>query len=154
MISLPIYNIIKYLKGHLHKTGITLYNPATALDISFFESTNNIQLPDDIKQFYRFANGFESEKDTFRIVPLDEMTDKRDEQCLYIAEWLIYCDAWRLEINESNPNDYSISAEGGYERKTILTHSFAEFLRYFLKGGLFGEEGLYFWEDEIAKKHL
>ncbi|MDO6435708.1 SMI1/KNR4 family protein [Flavitalea sp. BT771] len=145
-----IKEIIKQLSTNLSSYDITLYPPASEQTLLNFEQKLNCPLPDDIKTFYLFCNGFESAEDLFRIIPLEEITDRLAEyepNSFTFAEYLIYCDTWEIEINPSNPNEYWISNQGTASR--LLTKSLAEFLDRFLAKGVFGDGGLYTWHDEI-----
>jgi hypothetical protein len=147
-----ISDIINFLKNDLDKTDITLNQGASDALVSKIERFYNITLPDDIKDFYKFSNGFLSEEDTFYITPLEEIIDfssLRNNKKFYIAEYLTYCDMWRLEVNPKAHNHYTISCIYRDGIETTLTKSFAEFLTHFLKGGVFEKDGLYDWHDEI-----
>ena len=67
--------IIKKINTEKANLGITLFNQASEADISTFEKIKRVNLPDDLKTFYRFSNGFESEEDLFRIIPLHEILE-------------------------------------------------------------------------------
>ncbi len=150
LVAMTIESVIDFLQRHIDETDITLKQSAGAELIKQFETSTGVMLPNDIKQFYRFTNGFESEEDLFNIVSLDEIVDNKTGN-IYLAEYLVYCDMWRLEINPANVNDYLITVVSSKSEKVILTNSFAEFLNRFLKGGVFGDNGLYAWEDEVNK---
>jgi len=151
---MSIADVINYLENHLDKTDITLHYGATDRLINQFETTFGVKLPDDIKQFYKFANGFESSEDLFNIVRLEEIIGHRDcdKPDIYIAEYMIYCDMWGLEINPNNHNEYTIFNIGADSKKIVLTNSFAEFLQRFLNGGVF--DGLYNWREEIKRNRI
>jgi len=139
-----IQDIIETIRKNKTQLGITLYEPAHDYDIENFEQELNIKLPDDIKAFYRFCNGFESEEDMFRIIPLEEILYNKSKYItneFYIAEYMVYCDMWTVSVNDTD-NSYNIS---------ILTNSFTEFLDRFIQGGVFEENGLYAWRDKINK---
>jgi len=149
---MSITDIINFLKNDLDKTDITINKGVRDQLISKVERFYDIKLPDDIKEFYKFSNGFLSEEDYFCITPLEEIIDfsiLRENKIFYIAEYLTYCDMWRLEVNPKDHNDYTISCIYRDGIETILTKSFAEFLTRFLKGGVFEKSGLYDWHDEI-----
>jgi hypothetical protein len=143
-----IQDIINTISENKAQLGITLYTPAYISDIEEFERELNIILPEDIKSFYRFCNGFESAEDMFRIIPLKEILEWKAEyqpNQFYIAEYMIYCDMWVIDINKSH-NEYTVEAY----RDIVLTNSFTEFLHRFLKGGVFAKDGLYEWKDQIV----
>lgn len=148
-----ITDIISFIRANMHVLGITLHDKATDLAIKNFEKRKT-PLPDDLKTFYQFSNGFDSDEDLFRIIPLEEMAINAPDSSLnedpdfHIAEYMIYSDMWTISINPNNPNDYIIYNKA--EDYIVLTNSFAEFLSKFLKGGVF--EGLYDWRAEIAKR--
>ncbi|MEI9943781.1 MAG: SMI1/KNR4 family protein [Chitinophagaceae bacterium] len=149
-----ITDIITRIQRDKIDLGITLYDKTSLSDISSFEQTMSLSLPDDIKTFYSFCNGFESAEDMFRVLPLNEiienisngrdtyLVDKKD---LHLAEYMIYCDMWTLSISEQNNNDYYIYNKT--DKVITLTHSFAEFLSVFLNDGVF--KGLYNWREQI-----
>jgi hypothetical protein len=150
-----INEIVEKLKRNYKELGITLYNPATLEIIAALENAKGIKLPDEIKTFYKFCNGFESEEDMFRIIPIEEIIDNiKDRETymtnpkdLHFAEYMIYCDMWTLNINPLDNNDYKIY--NMTETVVTLTTSFTEFLEVFLNKGVF--EGLYNWRENIQR---
>lgn len=148
---MTINDIIIRIKEHQQELGLTLYGSASDEKITYAESVLQLSLPEDIKTFYKFCNGLESDGDMFRIVPLEEMIDNEKNKSLlphqfYIAEYMDYCDMWTLDIHTS-ANTYSIINEA--EATVTLTNSFALFLERFLDKGIF--EGLCDWRTEITK---
>lgn len=142
---------------------ITLYSGAEQHLIDEFEKQVGFELPADLKVFYQFCNGFESAEDLFRIIPLNEALETRSRDMaeyylksnqFYLAEYLIYCDIWTIEIDLNQPNVYKISSGNGSWESEMLTCSFAEFLMRFLKGGLYGNDGLYKWEKKSEGGNL
>ena len=140
---------------------ITLYRAATQIFIRGFEIQMNLRLPNDLKTFYQFCNGFESQEDLFRIIPLDEiLSSKTDSQAhlrpnqFYFAEYLTRSDMWAIEVNATVPNSYTVFGSTRNVSEMTLTHSFAEFLDFFLTGGVFGDNGLYQVEEAIKKQQL
>lgn len=154
-MSQSIKEIIEKLKRNYKELGITLFNPATFEIIAELENTIGIQLPDEIITFYKFCNGFESEEDMFRIIPLEEIIENIRIRKTYItnpkdfhfAEYMLYCDMWTLNINPQNKNDYKIYNMA--ETDINLTNSFGDFLEVFLNKGVF--EGLYEWKENIKR---
>lgn len=148
--------IFNRIKADKIKLGITLFAPASLSDISKFEKARNTKIPDDISAFYSFTNGFESEEDLFRIIPLEEIIDNMKDRDTYvenegdfhIAEYMIYSDMWTLSVNPSNPNQYKIYNKA--DNVVVLTNSFPEFLTVFLDKGVF--EGLYAWRSSIINQ--
>ena len=152
-MPLPITDIISKIKSNNTNLGITLYDKVSFEYISHFEKTKGVYLPDDLKMFYSFSNGFETSEDMFRIIPLQEiLQNKHDNYTIgqndfHIAEYMIYCDMWTITISPNDNNEYSIYNKAN--STVILTNSFANFLDKFLTGGVF--DGLYKWREEIEK---
>jgi hypothetical protein len=150
-----ITDILARIKAEKEELGITLYAPASSTEISDFENIMGIKLPDDLVKLYSFSNGFESEEDMFRIIPLDEIIDNIEQPDTYaveqndfhFAEYLIYSDMWTININPVDRNDYHIYNK--VENVITLTNSFTEFLETFLTGGVFN--GLYTWRKKIER---
>jgi hypothetical protein len=154
-----IEDIILKIRDNQKQLGITLYPAATNKEIEDWEKKMKMKFPEDLKTFYKFCNGFESEKDLFRIIPLQEIyhvervglnkfKDYRPNQ-FDIAEYMTYSDTWRIEVNPVGKNMYTVF-NGGSKRRT-LTSCFADFLECFLTNEIFGEGGLYDWHKEIDK---
>ena len=139
---MQINDIILTLRTKHRDYGISLYPEATVGDIAYFEHTYSIALPDEIRTFYSFCNGFESAEDLFRIIPLDELGSNMKQGFFYIAEYLLFCDMWGIEINPYDKNDFLIFNQPEEYRTITLTNSFAEFLGRFLQRGVFGKGGL------------
>jgi hypothetical protein len=130
---MSIAGTIANLSNNHSSYEITLYSPASRQDLINFEHQLHCPLPDDIKAFYLFCNGFESAEDLFRIIPLDEICEQLSRygpNRFAFAEYLVYCDTWEIEINPSNPAEYWISNQGKGFRP--LTKSLSEFLDRFL----------------------
>ena len=154
-MSLTIQDIIERIETDWESLGITVYAPATEEEILDFERAIGQQLPDDFKTFYRYCDGFYSDEDMFRIVPLAEILEVRDysghntylvrKADFHFAEYMIYCDMWTLSNDDLNHNRYSIYAHG--KEAVTLTESLAIFLDKFLTGGVF--DGLYDWRDAM-----
>lgn len=148
-----ILEILSTIDNNKVELGITLYDKATDEEIANFEESK-MNLPDDFKTFYKFCNGFYSEEDMFRIIPLSEiLSNGRDsylenENSFHFAEYMIYCDMWTISVDPNNKEKYSIYNKT--EDVVTLTSSFAEFLDKFLTGGVF--EGLYDWRTQFESK--
>ena len=130
--------------------GITLYAPSTTQQINEFETTLGLTLPDTFRRFYLFCNGFESAEDMFRIIPLEEIAERKQDyepNSFSIAEYMIYCDMWDVHLTPPDYTNYLISNTDIKYR--ALTTSFAEFLERFIVGGVFGKGGLYEWHAQV-----
>ena len=148
----PIERILKNLSDNLASTDITLFPPASVEQLAYFERQLKFILPDDLKKIYLFSNGIESTEDLFRIIPWQEIIEHQPsvtDNSLYVAEYMIYSDMWRISVNPSNPQDYWISCTEGADKCRLLTKSLSEFLERFLSGGVFGDGSLHDWRDEI-----
>jgi hypothetical protein len=148
---MSITEAIELLKTYNGPLGLKLHKGASEELISMAENTYGITLPTDFKTFYRFTDGFETVEDIFNMIPLTEIIDNKNrhsDEPLYIAEYMIYSDMWELEINPDDGNDCKIIVQSNYN-KLVLTHSLAEFIDRFLKGGVFGPGGLYDWQEEV-----
>lgn len=154
-MSKTIQEIISRLKSEKEQLGITVYPAASHAEILDFKSKLNIKLPDDLRAFYQFCNGFESEEYLFRIIPLDEIVSGIQEykpHQFYIAEYLVYCDVWTVRINPLNNNEYGICNYDEFIERICLTDSLSEFLTCFLHGGIFNADGLYDWHEKMKLK--
>jgi cell wall assembly regulator SMI1 len=58
-----ITDVINYLKTNLDNTDITLNKGASKNQKEAVENAYNIKLPDGIRQFYEFTDGFISDED-------------------------------------------------------------------------------------------
>lgn len=149
---MTINDIISRLQASQQELGITLYPGASDKKIAEIEAALNLKFPEDIKTFYKFCDGFESDQDLFRMIPLEEIVDNEKNKTplpnqFYIAEYMDYCDLWTINIDQK-PNEYTIINEA--EDKITLTNSLALFLDSFLTKGVF--EGLYYWREELKKQ--
>ena len=144
-----VQTLLAALKANLKQTDITLYSGASEQLIKQFEQEMNLVLPADLKTFYAFCNGFESEEDWFRMIPLEEILEskfKYQPKQFYLAEYLTYCDMWEVELTDCALEAYRI-----HNMNVTLTDSLAVFLDRFLQGGVFGEAGLYNWREERSR---
>jgi hypothetical protein len=126
---------------------ITLNEGATDQQIAGFEQTMQLILPEDIRSFYLYCNGFVAEADEFRLIPLDEIIARRCEDLFnpgvfVIAEFMNYADSWLIAIKHDG---YLIYDGSDFVR---LTDSFPEFLTRYLAGGVSETGGLYDWAED------
>ena len=152
---MSITEAIELLKTYNGPLGLTLHKGASEELISQAENTYGVTFPTDFKTLYRFTDGFETVEDIFNMIPLQEIIDTKnwnEGRPFYIAEYMIYCDMWSLEIDPSNVDLYSIATLDFHVGKVVLTNSLGEFIARFLNGGVFEIGGLYFWRDEIKAK--
>ena len=150
---MTINEALELLKFYNGPFELKLHAGANEALIKKVENTYGVTLPEDFKTLYRFSDGFEIDEDILNMIPLTEMiSNKAANEPIWIAEYMIYCDMWGLEINPDDPNDYSISVSDQDKGKIKLTNSLAEFIARFLKGGVFEIGGLYHWADEIKAK--
>ena len=150
---MSITEAIELLKAYNGAFGLTLRLGATEQMIAEAESVLGIIFPDDFKEFYRFTNGLDLDEDMLNILSLEEMMHNKSgypNDPIYIAEVMIYCDMWQLEINTENSNDYKIIIESHYN-KLLLTQSLAEFIGRLLTGAVYKPGGLYDWQTAIEQ---
>jgi len=85
-MNVTIEDCIQRIKTDKHELGITLFEPASPTEIADFENIMNIKFPADFVEFYSFANGFESDEDMFRIIPLEEIIDDQKNLILILLK--------------------------------------------------------------------
>lgn len=150
--NIELDEVLSKIKRDKDFLGIKLYGNASETDITSFENTIGVILPPDFKSFYRFCNGFESNEDMFRMIPLNEILENRasmnrnylvKKSDFHFAEYMIYCDMWTLTISVQSDSNYSIYNKA--ENVVTLTNSLSLFLDKFLTGGVF--DGLYKWRE-------
>jgi hypothetical protein len=148
-----ITNILNLLRREHTRLGITLNPPVTEAELLTFEQRKGVQLPTDVRAFYLCCNGFDVNNELFRFMPLAENLENGWNHLLissrdfFVAEDMIYADAWALAVNASAPADYIIY---NYREELTLTTSFAEFLEVAMYHGVHGDGGLYDWEKRLS----
>jgi hypothetical protein len=147
-----IADVIRTLKEGNHNQVVTLKSAASETDLLNFEQQLNLRLPTELREFYGFSNGFETEELLFQILPLEEILNQKDEYNkdeFYIAEYMIYSDVWTLRVNNQTGELSIYNSDHSSRNWMFLTNSFSEFLTRFLTYGLFEERGLYdYWVNE------
>ncbi|MBP7555605.1 MAG: SMI1/KNR4 family protein [Chitinophagaceae bacterium] len=148
-----LLSVLDYIRDNSAALGVYLNKPANDLEIESFENQKG-KLPHDFKLLYRFSNGFETDHDLFRFIPLEEISKNEMDKSFLICdnsfhfcEYMIYSDIWSVEINNENINEYRIYNKA--ENVVFLTNSLAEFLCVFFKEGIY--DGLYGWRESIEK---
>lgn len=150
-----INEIIDKLKRDPSQLGISLNPPATKQEIEQLENMLSIALPYDLKHFYQLCNGFETEDYIFQVIPIDEIIKYQNELKInefHFAEYMLYSDSWNIRIMDST--SYTIfNDDHGYEKSLDFTDSITKFFnRYMDNNGLFGENGLVHWHDQIRNE--
>ncbi len=141
-----VTDMLDLLRHEHNRLGITLNPPATEAELLAFEQRKGVQLPADVRAFYQCCNGFEVNSELFRFVPLAENLKDGWNHLLmsshdfFVAEYMIYADAWALAIDAAAPAGYIIY--NALEDLTLTT-SFAEFLEVSIHHGVLGNNGLY-----------
>ncbi len=147
-----LIDVLTFIKENTSLVGIELNKPATKSEIDFFENSK-IKLPQDFKTLYNFSNGFKTDKDLFRFIPLNEILDNgSDDYCIsetsfHFTEYMIYSDMWTVEINLNDIDNYKIYNKA--DNIVYLTNSLAEFLCVFINKGIY--DGLYQWREDRQK---
>ena len=146
-------DILTKIAAEQTRLGITLYPGVSDEQITSFQQKTNRHLPQDFRALYQFTDGFLSEEDHFRIIPLQEMEIgivNCSNNHLEFAEYHSHCDTWWMETTEGGA-EYTIKVARFNGHVITLCHSLEEFLRRFIKGGVFEKDGLYDWAEELDK---
>jgi len=147
-----LIDVLAFIKENTSLVGIELNIPATKSEIDFFENSK-IKLPKDFKTLYNFSNGFETDKDLFRLIPLNEIIEKEnDDYCIsktsfHFTEYMLYSDMWSVEINLNDIENYKVYNKA--DKIVYLTNSLAEFFCVFINKGIY--DGLYQWREDKKK---
>jgi len=148
-----LLEVLNYIKDYSSQIGIQLNSPATDIEISAFEN-QKIELPEDFKLLYKLSNGFETDQDLFRLIPLNEIIENGldksylvSDSSFHFTEYMIYSDMWSVDISKENVNDYRIYNKA--DTVIYLTNSLAEFLCVFINKGIY--DGLYEWREMKQK---
>jgi hypothetical protein len=148
-----ILDVLNYIRDNSVHIGIQLNKPATQIEIENFEK-RKVELPDDFKLLYKFSNGFETDHDLFRLIPLGEIIENGldksylvSDTSFHFTEYMIYSDMWSVDISKDNLNSYRIYNKT--ETVVNLTNSLAEFLCVFINEGIY--DGLYGWREAKQK---
>ncbi|GGF01697.1 hypothetical protein GCM10011518_08930 [Flavobacterium limi] len=153
--STTLIEVLNFIKDHSLELGIQLNKPATDTDIENLKNIK-IELSEDFKVLYKFCNGFETNEDIFRLIPLDEIIENGKDNYLisdhsfHFTEYLIYCDMWSVDINPKNIEEYKLYNKA--DEVVVLTNSITEFLCVFINKGLY--DGLYEWGEEKSNNKL
>lgn len=124
-------------------------NPSAIIeDICKLESAVGHVLPEEIRNFYAYCNGFDTEDWIFNVLSIEQILYYKSELEIpefYFAEYMIYTDDWRIKIE--NSETYFITNGNHKENhQLVLTKSIYEFLEvYFYSDGILSENGLYKW---------
>jgi len=149
-------SVLHFISDNSKLLGIHLNGGASDTEIDHFE-LNKFVLPDDFKLLYKFTNGFETDQDIFRLIPLDEIFhNKKDDYYLisdysfHFTEYMIYSDMWTADIDVTSKNSYRIYNKS--DDIVFLTNSIAEFLVIFINKGIY--DGLYQWRADIRSRQV
>ncbi|MBC3539322.1 SMI1/KNR4 family protein [Rufibacter sediminis] len=143
------------LKRKVDELGIVFNKPATEEEIFKLEESVSQKLPNEILEFYSLCNGFESDDFLFRAIPISEILEYKAEletSSFYFSEYMIYSDSWTIQL-KSEKEYYIVNGNHDTEEEVILTQSLYEFIeKYLTEEGIFGDNGLYSWFEEIKKE--
>ncbi|MDQ2771689.1 MAG: SMI1/KNR4 family protein [Bacteroidota bacterium] len=115
------------------------------------------RLPDDLRAFYEFSNGFESGNYIFRIIPLEEAMRELIEHKngikgseFVLAEYLIYSDTWKIRLKSNKEKLYDIINNNHqlYIKVSIIECVFEFIIKYLESSALFCDNGLYKWFEQ------
>jgi hypothetical protein len=148
-----LVDVLNYIRNNCTDIGIQLNKPASDIGLETFKN-KKFELPNDFKLLYQLSNGFETDHDLFRLIPLDEIIenglDKNyliNDISFHFTEYMIYSDMWSVDIDKDNPNSYRIYNK--VDAAVYLTNSLAEFLCVFISKGIY--DGLYAWRETKEK---
>lgn len=150
--------IIEMLQDEKYQgLGIRLNPPAPVREIEYLEKLLEHTLPPDLRNFYLTVNGFETNDDMFRVLPVHEVIEYKyylHNNRINFAEYMLYCDTWDLMLDDTKREGYMIvNRDPEHERDVVLAHSIYEFLeRYLINGGIRGEFGLLGWCDRLKAR--
>lgn len=139
-------------KVKMKSLGISLRPPATVEDIAKLEIAVDQKLPQEIKDYYSYCNGFDSNDWLFNLLSIEQILYYKSELEIsefYFAEYMIYSDNWNIKLESEN--SFSINnSNHGTGAQVVLTDSIYEFLERYLNsdGVLSAEIGLYKWYEE------
>ena len=144
-------------KVKMKSLGISLSPPATAEDIAKLEIAVNQKLPQEIKDYYSYCNGLNTDDWLFNLLSIEQILYYKSEletSEFYFAEYMIYSDSWNIKL-ESEDNFSITNSNHGTGTQLVLTDSIYEFLdRYLNSDGVFSAEtGLLKWYEEKTKLH-
>ena len=138
-------------KDRMKALGVKLNPPATNEDISKLEIAVGNILPEEIRSFYAYCNGFDTDDWIFNLLSIEQILYYKSELELsefYFAEYMIYSDDWRVKI-EDTETYFITNGNHKEEQEVVLTNSIFEFLEIYLNSdGVLSENGLYRWFEE------
>jgi len=138
-------------KDRMKVLGVKLNPPATTEDIGELEIAVGHILPAEIRSFYAYCNGFDTEDWIFNVLSIEQILYYKSELEIsefYFAEYMIYSDDWKIKIEDS---DTYVITNGNHKEyiNLVLTNSIFEFLEVYLNSeGVLSENGLYKWFEE------
>lgn len=138
-------------EDRMHALGVKLNPPATKEAIDNLEVAVGISLPEEIRSFYSYCNGFDTDDWIFNLLSIEQILYYKSElehSEFYFAEYMIYSDNWQIKIE--NSETYFIT-NGNHEEsnRLVLTNNIVEFLEVYLNSnGILSESGLYKWFEE------
>lgn len=138
-------------KDRMKVLGVKLNPPATTEYIGELEIAVGHILPAEIRSFYAYCNGFDTEDWIFNVLSIEQILYYKSELEIsefYFAEYMIYSDDWRIKIENSDA--YFITNGNHKEnQQLVLTNSIFEFFEVYLNSdGVLSENGLYKWFEE------
>ena len=157
-------SLLQTLQSHLALVNVRMNPPIDEVVIETFEKEWQLELPADLRQFYQLSNGFgpDEKGEVFQLFSLEgsmaELQYHKNGKLgsrFVLAEYMLYCDWWEVELTPKAANAYQI-VNAGHRSGTplVLTHSIEEFLGRYLAGGVFGKHGLCEWHEEIEQRGL
>lgn len=143
-----IQESLELIRRRNEQIGFKSLLPATESEITKLESNMGFKLPEDFKEFYTIANGFECTDDIFNFTSLEDIADDKasyGNDWFFFCEYMICSDFWGVRVlNESTYEIFNNLSQ------IVLTNSLNEFLKHFSIGNVFESEGLYDWQEKIS----
>ncbi len=138
-------------KDKMKLLGISLNPPATPEDINKLEIAVGQKLPTEIRDFYAYCDGFDTQDWMFNILSIEQILYYKfelEKLEFYFAEYMIYSDNWRIKLENSTTFSI-INGNHNEETQLVLANSIYEFLSMYLNSdGVLANNGLYHWYEE------
>jgi hypothetical protein len=131
------------LKQYWLQQAIKLKLGASEIELRAFENTNNVHLPEDLKDYFSTVNGFDNsdvDEEFITFLPLDEIeplsknwSKKPDAKSYFIfADYCISCHVYTIQLTNNIKLNNPIFI--AYNDTPIqIADSFSEFIQCYLK---------------------
>jgi hypothetical protein len=134
-----------------HKaTGIEVNRAATLDEVIAFENKIGFLLPEEFREFYFTCNGFGCTEDLFNVTSLEKCITEtpawlsHKENIFFLAEYMIHAEHWSFRPVRNRQFEIIYNTDD-----LVLTSSLHAFLSRYLQGGVYYNDGLIAWADEL-----